>query len=40
MQTDEDVKKVFLKKKFFGYIKKAMVLIDVRVTERTVPPEL
>ena len=39
-QTDEDIKKVFLKKKFFNYIKKAMVLIDARVTEKTVPPEL
>jgi hypothetical protein len=36
-QADEDLKKVFLKKKYFNYIKKAMVLIDSRVNERAIP---
>ena len=39
-QADEDMKKVFMKKKFFNYIKKAMVLIDARVSEKKVPEEL
>ena len=34
------MKKVFMKKKYFNYIKKAMVLIDARVTEKKMPPEL
>lgn len=39
-QADEDMKKVFMKKKFFNYIKKAMVLIDARVTDKKIPEEL
>ena len=39
-QADEDMKKVFMKKKFFNYIKKAMVLIDARITQKTMPKEL
>ena len=34
------MKKVFMKKKFFNYIKKSMVLIDARVSEKKMPPEL
>lgn len=39
-QADEDMKKVFMKKKFFNYINKAMVLIDARVTDKKIPEEL
>lgn len=38
-QSEEDYTKLF-KKNFLNYIKKAIVLIDARITEKKVPSEL
>lgn len=38
-QSEEDYTKLF-KKNFLNYIKKAIVLIDARITEKKVPTEL
>lgn len=39
-QSDEDYAKVFLKKNFLSYIKKAIVLIGARINGNKVPVEL